>query len=548
MLFSMHGAGLAPGRPLILTRFFVVLLLAGAVWLAPAGADAAGPPALQVNDQGTETAEEVTIAVNPGNPDQVVAGANIHFVFRSSDGGSNWTQDQLISPYGVAGDPVVIFDNVGNLFYAHLSLPQYGSWLDRIVIQKSTDGGLTWDGGVGVGLNEPKNQDKPWLAVDRTNSPYSNNLYLAWTEFDTYGSFDTADSTRILFAFSDQEGLIWSPPVRVDDVGGNCLDSDETVEGAVPAVGPLGQVYVAWAGNGMIWFDKSLDGGRTFGSDVLVTAQPGGWDFAISGISRGNGLPITACDASFSPYRGRIYIVFSDQRNGIDDTDVFLCCSDDEGVTWSPPSRVNDDQASAHQFFPWLSVDPVNGTLAVVFYDRRHGAGDATEVFVARSTDGGQTFTNFPVSDTPFIPLDRVFFGDYIGVAAQAGKIYPIWTRMDAGVLSIWSAVVDFPTGVARGGRPRVQTARLGQIPLNSSDEHMDIAYTLYEDSPLELAVYDLRGARIKVLDDGYRQQGEHHVYWDGSTAKGSKVAAGLYILGLKTAGNMVTRKVTVVR
>ncbi len=511
---------------------------------APAGR----PPALQVSEPGTETAEEVVIAVDPADPDRVVAGANIYFVFRSTDGGLTWSEDNLVSPLGVAGDPVVIFDNEGNLFYAHLSYPDFGSWLDRIVIQKSVDGGLTWNDGVGVGLNEPRDQDKPWLAVDRTNSPYRNNLYLAWTEFDAYGSTDPADSTRIMFSYSDQEGLTWSVPVRVDDNGGDCLDGDDTVEGAVPAVGPLGQVYLAWAGNGRIWFDRSLDGGSTFGQDVLVADQPGGWEFGIPGISRGNGLPITACDASFSPYRGRIYIVFSDQRNGVDDTDVFLCTSDDEGETWSAPVRVNDDEGPAQQFFPWLAVDPVNGTVAVVYYDRRNGTGDATEVYVARSTDGGLTFQNFPVSDTPFTPFERVFFGDYIGVAAQAGRIYPIWTRMDAGELSIWSAVVDFPTGVEPGAGPRVRTARMRRIPLNPGAEQVEISYTLYEGAPVRLNVYDLRGALVRTLVEGHRPAGEHHVRWDGTLATGGSAASGVYLLSLQAGSERVTRKVTLVR
>ncbi len=523
------------------------LLLAIAIF-PPLLVGAAAPPSLQVSQPGTETAEEVVIAVNPTHPDQVAAGANIDFIFHSTDGGSSWVEDQLVSPYGVAGDPVVVFDNRDNLFYAHLSYPAGGSWLDRIVVQKSTDAGVTWNDGVGVGLNGARDQDKPWLAVDRTNSPYRDNLYLAWTEFDAYGSTDPADSTRILFSYSDQEGLTWSPPVRIDDVGGDCRDADETVEGAVPAVGPQGQVYVAWAGNGKIWFDRSFDGGATFGPDVVITDQPGGWDFGVSGISRANGLPITACDAGFSPYRGRIYVVFSDQRNGTDDTDVFLCTSDDEGETWSPPRRVNDDEGPAQQFFPWLAVDPVNGQVAVVFYDRRTGDGDATEVYLARSTDGGRTFTQFPVSDSPFVPDAGVFFGDYIGVASQGGVIHPIWMRMDEGVLSVWTAAVDFPTGVEPSPGPRVRTARLRSFPSNPGSDRVEISYTLYEEDTVRLDVYDLRGALVRTLATGFRAAGEHHLRWDGTLATGSPAASGIYLLSLQAGDQRVTRKVTLVR
>jgi len=291
------------------------------------------------------------------------------------------------------------------------------------VVNRSTTGGATWNSGVGVGFNPPvRNQDKEWIAADMTDSPYRHNLYMAWTEFDNYGSSSTSDSTRILFSRSTDAGLTFSTPVRVSDHGGNCVDEDYTVEGAVPAVGPNGEVYTAWSGPLGIMFDRSTDGGATFGADVFVTDQPGGWDFGIPGIYRVNGMPVTACDVSTSSWRGHIYVLWSDQRNGLADTDVFLKKSTDQGATWGPTVRVNDDITATQQFFPWMTIDQSNGYVYAVFYDRRATAGTATEVWVARSTDGGTTFTNFPVSQSAFTPTSSIFFGDYTNIAAADGR------------------------------------------------------------------------------------------------------------------------------
>ena len=54
------------------------------------------------------------------------------------------------------------------------------------------------------------------------------------------------------------------------------------------------------------------------------------------------------------------------------------------------------------------------------------------EIWVARSTDGGQTFEDFPVSDIAFSvgPLPGFggnYNGDYIGIAASGGRVYPVW-------------------------------------------------------------------------------------------------------------------------
>lgn len=155
---------------------------------------------------------------------------------------------------------------------------------------------------------------------------------------------------------------------------------------------------MAWSGPLGIEFDKSTDGGRTFSSDKLVTSQPGGWNFIVPGLSRCNGFPVTACDLSTSQFRGTVYVLWSDQRNGEHDTDVFLIKSTDAGQTWGQVRRVNDDTTHREQFFPWLAVDPMSGFLYIVFYDRRNTSGDTTDVYMAKSTDGGATFQNVRIS------------------------------------------------------------------------------------------------------------------------------------------------------
>jgi len=101
--------------------------------------------------------------------------------------------------------------------------------------------------GVGVGLDPLKDQDNEWLTADNTNSPWRGSLHLAWTQFDSLGSASPADSSRILFSHSTEQGVPWSAPVRVIDLAGNGMDTDGTMEGAVPAVGPPGPVYMACA-------------------------------------------------------------------------------------------------------------------------------------------------------------------------------------------------------------------------------------------------------------------------------------------------------------
>ncbi|MFC2094758.1 T9SS type A sorting domain-containing protein [Bacteroidota bacterium] len=398
---------------------------------------------IRIDGAQSNSPEEVTIAINPANPNILAAGANIDHFYYSIDGGLNWGENHLSSTLGVWGDPCVVFDSLGNLYYAHLSNPIVGYWIDRIVVQKSTDNGLTWNDGVGVGFIEPKNQDKEWLIVDLTQSQFKGNVYMTWTEFDDYGSSNPNDSSRIKFSKTIDQGETWSGAITISDVSGNCIDDDYTTEGAVPAVGPNGEVYVSWAGPEGLVFDKSLDGGDTWGTDIFISDIPGGWAFNVPGISRCNGLPITLCDISNSPYQGYIYSCWGDQRNGTSDTDVYFSRSTDGGETWSPALRVNDDNTTRHQFFPWMTIDQTTGVIWGVFYDRRNTTGVDTDIYVVKSTDGGQSFENIKISESSFTPTSSVFFGDYSNIAAWDKKIYPIWSRLQGGQLSVWTAIIE---------------------------------------------------------------------------------------------------------
>src|SRR5213075_2441906 len=101
-------------------------------------------------------------------------------------------------------------------------------------------------------------EDKPLLGVDTAaGSPHRGNLYAAWTRFDAYQSKDPTHHSHIWFSRSTDGGKAFAPPFRLSDTPGDTADDDGTVEGAMPAVGPGGEVYVTWAGPRGIVLKKS---------------------------------------------------------------------------------------------------------------------------------------------------------------------------------------------------------------------------------------------------------------------------------------------------
>ena len=387
---------------------------------------------------------EPTISINPKNINHIVAGAVLDNVYLSKDGGASWEKSQMKSPHGVYGDPVVRFTNSGFPLFAHLSNSAgmaYNSveFLDRIVVHHSIDGGHTWNDGNFPKVDHSKDQDKEWLAV----AP-DGTILMSWTEFDKYGSKNLTDRSRILFSKSVDSGLTWSDAIVISELSGDCLDDDNTPEGAHPCIGLDGTYYIAWSYNGKIYLDVSKDMGKSWlRNDIVVTNQIGGWSFTVPSIGRCNGMPVMKCDLSNEKYRGRLYISYSDQTNGDNDTDIWLVYSDDKGISWSKPIKVNNDAGHKHQFFSWMDVDHSNGNIYSVFYDRRNYDDDSTDVYLAYSTDGGLSFSNIKISDTPFLADGRVFFGDYNDISAVNGIIRPIWTRQDGEILSVQTAIIN---------------------------------------------------------------------------------------------------------
>jgi len=404
---------------------------------------------------------EPSICLDPKNPARIVAGANLFNAYYSVDTGRTWNSQVLTSPFGVWGDPVIGVDTAGHFYFLHLSNPVGGNWIDRIVCQKSVNGGQSWSPGTFMGLNGDKDQDKHWMAVNRE----TNHLFVTWTEFDDYGSGNAQDSSRILFSKSTDGGNTWSAAKRLNKISGDCIDGDDTTEGAVPCIGPNGEVYVSWAGPAGLRFDRSTDDGETWlEDDIKIGDMPGGWDFHVPGLQRCNGLPVTVCDLSNGPYRGTIYVNWSDQRNGMGNTDIWLAKSTDGGDTWSAPIRVNDDATTRHQFLTWMAVDHATGWLWFVFYDQRHYGNGQTDVYMALSRDGGATFHNFKVSETSFSPNFNNFFGDYTNLTVHNNIVRPIWTRMNGVVTSIWTSLVDVDTLLVTGSsEPESIQSELGQ-------------------------------------------------------------------------------------
>ncbi len=423
---------------------------------------------VRINEPSAINPAEISIAINPKNPDNMIAASlqvgvaprprASSYQYVTFDGGKTWKTVPTPNPTNlVQGDDIVVFSSDGIAYHVHLSFvgirqARPARAENGMIVNVSKDGGNTWTDGTAA-INHVNTvtpfEDKPGMVVDNAPSSRSKgNVYIAWTRFDVYGSSNPEHKSQIYFTRSTDQGQTFSMPFRVSDTVGDCLDGDNTVEGAVPAVGPNGEVYLVWAGPLGLVMDKSMDGGLTFGKDKVIGNMPGGWDFEVEGLSRANGMPVTGVDLSNGANKGTLYVNWIDARNG--DPDVFVMSSRDGGDTWSSPVRVNDDpiKNGKVQFFTWMAVDPADGSINIIFYDRRDGKGTETGLTLARSVDGGKTFVNHKIDVPLFGANSRVFFGDYGGISAYQGRVVPAFMHfVNEGSLAVSVALYRFKPG-----------------------------------------------------------------------------------------------------
>ncbi len=486
--------------------------------------------------------EEVSVVLNPLNTNHILVGANTDNYYFSTDGGLNWQHGVITSSYGVIGDPCVLVDNNGNYYFFHL-VPG----LSRVVCQKSNSPGGNWSNGTFTGVNGTKENDKEWAAINSAN----NYIYLSWAQFDEHGSTNPQDSSEIQLSRSTDGGINWSVPLRISNRNGNALGGNYSAHAPMPAIGPDNEVYVTWMGPEGLMFDKSVDGGQSWlGSDINVTGFHINWlIFNIPGVQRAPGFPVINCDLSAGAYNGNIYICWTDQRSGYNDTDVWIVKSSDGGTSWSTPIRVNDDDPGKHQFFAWMTIDQATGYLYFVFYDRRNHSNNFTDVYMAVSQDGGNTFTNFKISDNPFEPTILDFLGDYIGVSAANNIVRPVWTRVDNHQLSIWTALVDNPVAVEDQS---IQLAPIDFVlyqnypnPFNPSTR---IKYSIPINTKLEthnvsLKIYDVLGKEVSILINEDKQSGNYEVEFHAAN-----LPSGIYFYRLQTGNYVETKSMVLLR
>jgi hypothetical protein len=369
-------------------------------YYSPTGVYAVNP-SFRVHPSTTNTQSEVILVRHPTNPLIMFGSSNAvtlsvslisEGVYVTTNGGTSWYGSDTLMGDPITnheGDPGPTIDKDGRIIMTHLGYTTAGMYANV-----STNNGLTWSANYAIYTG---GVDKNFAGTDDApSSPYYGRSYCVWTQWS--GTYDAQIS------YTTNGGGSWSAPAVIIPSTGGRINRAEDIR-----VSSTGQVNVCWTPtNGSSpedWcaYAKSTNGGVTFTGTQTAFPMSGllifNGGFGSYNI-RMNSFPRIDVDRSGGPRNNWIYILVS-QKNlapAGSDPDIVLHRSTDNGNTWSAGIRVNQDPLNngKYQFFNAIKVDE-NGGVNCIYYDNRNTSADSAEVFIARSIDGGDTWTEYNI-------------------------------------------------------------------------------------------------------------------------------------------------------
>jgi hypothetical protein len=92
------------------------------------------------------------------------------------------------------------------------------------------------------------------------------------------------------------------------------------------------------------------------------------------------------------------------------------------------------------------------------------------------------------------------------------------------------------------------KVTELSSVHPNPFNPQTTVSYSLAADARVRVAIYDVRGAMVRLLVDDSQSAGSHHAVWDGVDDSGRPMGSGIYFVRMTAGSVQETRKIVMLK
>ncbi len=254
-------------------------------------------------------------------------------------------------------------------------------------------------------------------------------------------------------------------------------------------------------------------------------------------------IAIDTC--SSSPYKDRLYVVWnSNDLNYEYKLDIFLSYSDDDGTTWSEPQKIHSEIPKNGEFHhrPTIYVNP-KGTIIVGYYDNRDGEinenTNENNYYVGVSTNGGQSFSENSITETPFNYFEAYSVNEYYQILATEYNVIAFYAAYDGNDNEIYYSI--FPLANVTGVKeitPINNKISVKSIYTNPANDFININFNISENDNIQISIVNISGKTIGKQFSKTCKKGDNSLKINTNNLQN-----GNYFIVLKTKYGTITRK-----
>ena len=474
------------------------------------------------------------IAVAPMEQAYIVwhedTGIQMELWFRKTlNGGMDWSDEENIAVH--ATSPAIALDPYKpDTIYVVADGYATGSSTSDILFWASADGGAHWTTNPVI-VNS--SQTDTCYSPDIAMGP-GGQIYVVWVRARKK-LYPPGQNGDICFSKSANHGASWSTAVVIDDDGLPPTSSRHDMPKI--AVDEFGKIFVVWADGRRLqytWLDiystSSTDGGDSWSTNVRVNDEvTGDHIFYYPDIA--------------TPEANLLHVCWVDAREG--DKNVYFSSSNDGGSTWTTDVKVNDP-GDCSRWGPAIASFDLENRIYVVWNDSRANPEDfKDDIYISESIDNGNTWTpDLRLNDDPgsedvdTYGVDIALHYDFKGVT---------WSDDRFDTLNIFfcsctaeASVSDAPSD---GGILRIE-----KCGPNPTERQYRFGIQGRESDKVRIGIYDVQGRLVRALRTDSDATSDLDIIWDGTDNQGHEVSSGSYFLIVREGEAKATKKIIVVR